>query len=119
LASSPPAPAPGGAPVSGTGGALSVGYWVLEIGNSFLSSFAVVFREQDRLAENTLLLPEVDMKVEDLETVIKLWRAERVSEQQAIGKILLLLREIKKQIREIEERLGKLEKGEVARERTD
>jgi hypothetical protein len=36
-----------------------------------------------------------------------------VSEQQAIGKILLLLRELKAQIQEIEERLRKLERGET------
>jgi RNA polymerase-binding transcription factor DksA len=48
--------------------------------------------------------------------VIELWWSERVSEQQAIGKILLLLREIKEQIQEIEERLRKLERGEVAHE---
>jgi hypothetical protein len=53
------------------------------------------------------------MNVEDLETVIELWRVERVTEQQAIGKILLLLREVKAQVEEIEERLRKLERGEV------
>jgi hypothetical protein len=50
------------------------------------------------------------MNVEDLETVIELWRVERVTEQQAIGKILLLLREVKEQVKEIEERLRKLER---------
>jgi hypothetical protein len=50
------------------------------------------------------------MNVEDLETVIELWRVERVTEQQAIGKILLLLREVKAQVEEIEERLRRLER---------
>jgi hypothetical protein len=53
------------------------------------------------------------VNVEDLETVIELWRVERVTEQQAIGKLLLLLREVKAQVEEIEERLRKLERGEI------
>jgi len=40
-----------------------------------------------------------------LEELIRLWRQEKLTPEQAIGQILLLLRELQRRLQELEQRL--------------
>ncbi len=42
------------------------------------------------------------MSVEEIEKVISLWRTEQITEQQVIGKILLILLDHKKRLLKLE-----------------
>ena len=50
------------------------------------------------------------MAAYELEKIIELWKAERLTPEQAIGQMLQVIRELQAQLREVQRRLRELER---------
>ena len=50
------------------------------------------------------------MAAYELEKIIELWEVEKLTTEQAIGQMLQLFQELKRQLREVEKRLRELER---------
>jgi len=46
----------------------------------------------------------------DLETIIELWGAEKLTAEQAIGQMLQIIQDLQAQLREVRKRLRELER---------
>jgi hypothetical protein len=52
------------------------------------------------------------MNTYGLEQVIRMWEVEQLTTEQTIGQILLLIREDRERMNELERRLGEIERGD-------